>query len=92
MKYGTWNISQFDTEALTRLTEAGYSPLAARVLCSRGYTKPQEATAFLSASGKRGFDAQSLKPEFLVSFKASNENFSRFPGKMNFSFVGFEVQ
>ena len=50
MKYGTWNISQFDTEDLSALCAAGYSPLTARVLCSRGYTEAVEATAFLSAS------------------------------------------
>ncbi|MBP3634812.1 MAG: single-stranded-DNA-specific exonuclease RecJ [Oscillospiraceae bacterium] len=51
VKYGTWNISQFDSGKLAALCEAGYSPLAARVLCSRGYTEPMDAKAFLSASG-----------------------------------------
>jgi len=50
VKYGTWNVSQFHKNELNALYEAGYSPLAARVLCSRGYTDPAEATAFLSAS------------------------------------------
>ena len=50
MKYGTWNISQFDTEHLQDLCDAGYSPLTARVLCSRGYTDPEMAKTFLGAA------------------------------------------
>ena len=50
MKYGTWNVLQFDTEKVQALCEAGYSPLTARVLCSRGCDDAQKAESFLSAS------------------------------------------
>ena len=50
MKYGTWNVLQYDKEKVQTLCDAGYSPLTARVLCSRGCTEPREATAFLSAA------------------------------------------
>jgi len=49
VKYGTWNILQFHKEDVSTLQEAGYSPLTARVLCSRGYTEAEQATNFLSA-------------------------------------------
>ena len=50
MKYGTWSIAQTEQNTLNALQEAGYSPLTARVLCSRGYTDPERARQFLSAS------------------------------------------
>ena len=50
VKYGTWNVSQFDKQAKDALCQAGYSPLTARVLCSRGYDTPEKAGQFLSAS------------------------------------------
>ena len=50
VKYGTWNISQFDTGKVQALCQAGYSPLAARVLCSRGFGEPAQAREFLSPS------------------------------------------
>ena len=49
MKYGIWNISQFDKREKDALCRAGYSALTARVLCSRGYTTPDAARQFLSA-------------------------------------------
>lgn len=49
MKYGTWHISQYDKKAKDSLRRAGYAPLTARVLCSRGYDTPEKAEAFLSA-------------------------------------------
>ena len=51
MKYGTWNILQFNTNAVQELCAAGYSPLTARVLCSRGYTDPHAAAQFLCDDG-----------------------------------------
>ena len=50
MKYGIWNISQFDSKERDDLCRAGYSPLTARVLCSRGYSTPEQAQMFLSAA------------------------------------------
>ena len=50
VKYGTWKISQYDKNAKEALQQAGYSPLTARVLCSRGYTTPELAQQFLSAA------------------------------------------
>lgn len=50
VKYGTWNVSQYDKKAKDTLRRAGYAPLTARVLCSRGYDTPEKAEAFLSAS------------------------------------------
>ena len=47
MKYGSWNVSSYESEAVNRLCAAGFSPLAARVLCSRGYATPEAAAAFL---------------------------------------------
>ena len=49
MKYGIWNISQFDKRERDALCRAGYSALTARVLCSRGYDTPEAARQFLSA-------------------------------------------
>ena len=49
MKYGIWNISQFDKRERDGLCRAGYAPLTARVLCSRGYGTPEAARQFLSA-------------------------------------------
>ena len=51
MKYGIWNVSQYDKEKAEYLTAAGFSPLTAAVLCSRGCTDPEEAHRFLSAAG-----------------------------------------
>lgn len=50
MKYGIWNIAQYDTHAAGQLRRNGFSPLTAAVLCSRGYTDPNEARSFLDAS------------------------------------------
>ena len=38
MKYGTWNVSGYNETDVQALCRAGFSPLTARVLCSRGYT------------------------------------------------------
>ena len=50
VKYGTWNVSQYEKHAKDDLCQAGYSPLTARVLCCRGYGTPEKARQFLSAS------------------------------------------
>lgn len=51
MKYGTWAISgpKSDTD-VQRLRQAGYSPITAAVLCSRGYDTPERAREFLACS------------------------------------------
>ena len=49
LKYGTWTVSTYEPEAAAALCRAGLSPITAAVLCSRGYTAPQEALRFLAA-------------------------------------------
>lgn len=48
MKYGTWTVSSYDPAAAEALGQAGFSPITAAVLCSRGYDTPALAKAFLS--------------------------------------------
>ena len=43
MKYGTWNVASCQSEDIELLCAAGFSPLTARVLCSRGCRTPEEA-------------------------------------------------
>ena len=43
MKYGTWNVSSCAPADVNALCAAGFSPLTARVLCSRGYCTPDAA-------------------------------------------------
>ena len=50
MKYGIWNVSDYEPADRDALCRAGYSPLTASVLCSRGYGTPQAARRFLSAT------------------------------------------
>ena len=40
MKYGTWNVSSCGAQDVAALCAAGFSPLTARVLCSRGFSTP----------------------------------------------------
>ena len=47
MKYGTWNVSCYQSEAVKSLCRAGFSPLTARVLSSRGYHTETAAREFL---------------------------------------------
>lgn len=51
MKYGTWEIGAVEKETVERLTAAGYSPLTARVLSSRGCQTPEAAAQLLGADG-----------------------------------------
>lgn len=51
MKYGTWNVAGYDPGAALGLQEAGFSPLTAAVLCSRGLGNPDQAATFLRADG-----------------------------------------
>ena len=49
MKYGTWAVSGPKNKAdAERLRRAGYSPITAAVLCSRGYDTPELAREFLA--------------------------------------------
>ena len=50
VKFGIWNVAKTEKNQLSSLRQAGYSPLTARVLCSRGYDTPEKARQFLSAS------------------------------------------
>ena len=47
MKYGIWNIGQYDPAQQKQLCVAGYSPLTAAVLCSRGHGSVPSARAYL---------------------------------------------
>ena len=49
LKYGTWTISSYEQGAANALRKAGWSPVTAAVLCSRGYDTEEKARAFLSA-------------------------------------------
>jgi len=49
LKYGTWTISSYEQDAVHALRRAGWSPVTAAVLCSRGYDTEEKARAFLSA-------------------------------------------
>ena len=50
MKYGTWTVSSYAPADAQALTKAGFSPITAAVLCSRGYTDLQTARDFLAAN------------------------------------------
>lgn len=47
MKYDKWNILPGKPEAAAALEQANLPPLAALVLCARGYDTPEQAAAFL---------------------------------------------
>ena len=48
MKYGRWNVAQTNWNRIEILEQAGYSPLTARVLASRGYDTPEQVRQFLT--------------------------------------------
>ncbi len=50
LKYGVWNVSQPDMNAVNTLVGAGYTPLAAMILAARGMETPREAQAYLDCS------------------------------------------
>ena len=50
LKYGTWTISSYVPADAQGLCEAGFSPITAALLCSRGYRTPSAAREFLSCS------------------------------------------
>ena len=49
MKYGIWKVSSYDESAAAALERAGFSPITAAVLSSRGYCDAQSAKSFLSS-------------------------------------------
>ena len=50
LKYGTWNVSSYRPADVRVMVEAGFSPLTAAVMCSRGYTELNAARDFLAAN------------------------------------------
>ena len=50
VKYGIWKIAVPEESAVAKLCAAGYSPLTARVLCSRGFDTPEKAAALLDTN------------------------------------------
>ena len=48
MKYGIWNVTEPDQNTVNTLAGAGYPPLVAMVLASRGIRNEQEARDYLS--------------------------------------------
>ena len=48
LKYGIWNVSEPERNAVNSLVDAGYSPLTAMILSSRGMKSPDEARSCLS--------------------------------------------
>lgn len=47
LKYGSWKVGVCPPEDAVRLEAAGFSPLAAAVLCGRGVRDPEEAKTLL---------------------------------------------
>lgn len=50
MKFEAWNVRSYAEKDVTALQAAGYTPLTARVLSSRGCHTPEEAKAYLSGA------------------------------------------
>ncbi|MBQ3000246.1 MAG: single-stranded-DNA-specific exonuclease RecJ [Oscillospiraceae bacterium] len=55
MKYGIWNVAKIEAENVNALVRAGYAPLTAMVLSSRGITDGKQAQQYLG-SGDFLFD------------------------------------
>ncbi len=53
VKYGTWAIhAPYQEQEAKKLVEAGFSPITAAVLCSRGYSCLSDAQKYLAADTK----------------------------------------
>lgn len=50
MKYGTWKVGSCDLAQAQALCSAGFSPLTARVLASRGCRTPEQARVYLCST------------------------------------------
>ena len=61
MKYRQWHVSSCDPAAAQAMVGAGYSPLAAELLCARGLDTPEKAAAFLAAAPEQLHDPFLLK-------------------------------
>lgn len=48
LKYGVWTVSSYEPADAEALHEAGFSPITAALLCSRGYRTAPAAQEFLS--------------------------------------------
>jgi len=51
LKYGVWNVQTPQVNAVNALVSAGYAPLSAMILASRGITGAQEAHGYLDCDG-----------------------------------------
>ena len=51
LKYGVWNVAKPEMGAVNALVGAGYSPLSAMVLASRGLTGARDAQSYLGCEG-----------------------------------------
>ena len=52
LKYGVWNVQTPHPDSVNALVTAGYAPLTAMVLASRGMTGAKDAHAYLDCGGK----------------------------------------
>ena len=59
MKFGNWNVSDYDPIAVRELEQAGYGPLCARALSARGCADPAAAEEYLRCDAP-------LNPPFLM--------------------------
>ena len=61
MKFEKWQIPTVSTEAVRRLTEAGYPYLVSAVLVSRGITTAADAAAFLAQEHSLIYDPRLMR-------------------------------
>ena len=59
VKFGNWNVSDYDPIAVRELEQAGYGPLCARALSARGCADPAAAEEYLRCDAP-------LNPPFLM--------------------------
>ena len=50
LKYGVWNVSNPERNAVNALVDAGYAPLTAMILSARGLNHPNQALEYLDCS------------------------------------------
>ena len=50
VKYGIWNVNEPDAGSVNALVRAGYAPLAAMVLASRGIRDSAQANRYLACN------------------------------------------
>ena len=63
MKYGIWKVGSYCESDAKGLQDAGFSPITAAVLCSRGYTSAESAEEFLSTDNPLSDPMQKIKWE-----------------------------